>query len=90
MIEACHILNAIEGGDIEPAHDGSNVTILFNLKPVLTVPLVPLAQVRKTIDNMVNVFSGDILVATVQADSEADTEEIAATFGFLLGPVESE
>lgn len=86
MIElsALEILNAIEGGDIESIRDDGVITILIDLKPVLIVPEVTVPQVKKSVGNMVSVWAGDIPIAAVQADDEADAEEIAGALADLL------
>ena len=86
MIEltARQILNAIEGGDIESIRDDGVITILIDLKPVLTIPAEPVPQVQKTVGNAVNVLSGEVTVATIEADDEADAVLIAGAMGDIL------
>lgn len=84
MVEARLILNAIDDGSIEPLLDGGNVVVLIDRERAFTIPLQPLADVRKTISNTVNVFSAESLVATVQAQTEEDAEMIAAMFEGMI------
>ena len=83
-LTASGILDAIERGDIESIHDGGAITVLIDLKPVLLIPESPALQVRKTFGNAVIVRSGDVTVATIQADDKTDAEQIADAMTDLL------
>jgi len=79
------VLNAIEGGDIEAIRQHGLLKILIDLKPVLIVFESPRPQIRKSIGgNTITVLSGDVPVATVQADSADDAEQIASVLADLL------
>jgi len=84
-ISAKAILNAIEGGDIEAIQQHGLLKVLINLKPVLIMFESSGPQVRKSIGgNMITVLAGDVPVATVQADSADDAEQIASVLADLL------
>ncbi len=83
-LTARRILNAIEGGDIESIRDDGVITILIDLKTVLTFPEAPVPLIQKTAGNATTVRSGKVTVATVQADDEREAELIAGAITELL------
>jgi hypothetical protein len=87
-LTAHQLLNAIDGGDLESIRADGIITVLIDLRPVLTIPVDPMSpklSIRVLADHSVVISVDDIEHARIQADDADDARQIAGALRDLVG-----